>query len=221
MPRLKPAILRLGNLLVSGPDTIHKSENVGNCYVQASTSVHWNDASFGNFRSCRIYCDACGDDESGYLLPMARIAEWNRRLDMETPPLHWPNVDIQLMTLSLDCHELQAEIESIQKRLDTKMLSSHGLPTRRNFGDAELGSNGKLKIESNAGWQTITRDFWLGESTEFLNTFDSLRAIVDDTGTLVDDGCWVERYDHSPAQLASGRRWDWDRKPYAGGANAG
>jgi hypothetical protein len=208
-------------MLVAGPDTIHKSENVGNAYLEASTSIHWNDASFGLIRSCRIYCDACGDDESGYLLPMARIAEWNRRRDMETPPQYWPNLAIQLLTLSLDCQKLQTEIESLQRRLDTGMLTSYGLPTRRNFGGAELGSYGKLKIESRAGWQNIAREFWLGESIEFLNTFDSLRAIVDDTGTPIDDDRWVERYDYTPAQLASGHTWDWDRKPFFIGENAG
>ena len=215
MQRLRPAILRLGNMLVSGPDTIHESESVGNSYVEASTSLYWNDASFGTFRSCRIYCDACGDDENGFLLPMARIAEWNRRHDMETPPSRWPNVGIRLLTMSLDCRELQAEIESIQRRMDSSMLTSHGLPTRRNFGDAELGCDGKLRIESKAGQQSITRDFWLGESSGFLGAFDSLVAIVDDIGTLVEDGCWVERYDHSPNLLASGLGWDWDRNPFS------
>jgi len=211
--RLNPAILRLGNMLVRGPDTIHESENVGNSYVEASTSLYWNDASFGHFRSCRIYCDACGDNDAGYLRPMARIAEWDRPSDMETPELSWPNVKIRLLSFGLDCPSLQAEIESLQKQLDTSMLSSYGLPTRRDFGDAELGTHGKLRIDSGAGWQTITRDFWLGESTQFLNTFDSLQSIVDNLGMPVDDYDWVERYDHSPEQLAAGHRWDWDRKP--------
>ena len=129
MARLSPEILRLGNMLVGGPDTIHETENVGNSYVETSTSVHWNDASFGLFKSCRLYCDACGDDESGYLLPMARIAEWNRRVDMDTPPLAWPNVNIRLLTLEMDSPQLQTEIESLQRRLDVQMLTTHGLPT--------------------------------------------------------------------------------------------
>ena len=208
-------------MLVGGPDTIHESDNVGNSYVQASTSVHWNDASFGLFRSCRIYCDACHDDESGYLLPMARIAEWNRRIDMDTPPLSWPNVNVRLLTFELDCPRLQAEIETLQRRMDTQMITKHGLPTRRDFGDAELGTAGKLRIESSAGWQTLSRDFWLGESPEFLNTFDSLQTIVDDIGTPVGDACWIERYDYSPDLLSMGHRWDWDRKPFPNGDDVG
>ena len=214
MASLSPAILRLGNMLVRGPETIHKSENVGNTYVQSSTSVHWNDSAFGMFRSCRIYCDACGDDESGYLLPMARISEWNRRADMQSPPRNWPNVKFRLLTFGLDCPELQAEIESLQKRMETEILTSYGLPTRRDFGDAELGPHGVIRIESNAGWQNISRNFWLGESTTFLNTFDSLVSIVNDIGKPVDSALWVERYDHSPEQLASGGGWDWNCTPF-------
>ena len=208
-------------MLVGGPDTIHETEYVGNRYVEASTSVHWNDASFGLFKSCRLYCDACGDDESGYLSPMARIAEWNRRADMDTPPLAWPSVNIRLLTLEMDSPQLQTEIESLQRRLDAQMLTTYGLPTRRDFGDTELGTMGKLRIESSAGWQTISRDFWLGESPEFSNTFDSLQAIIDNIGTPVDDFRWIERYDHSPDQLRTGHRWDWDRKPLLGGNNVG
>ena len=152
---------------------------------------------------------------------MARIAEWNRRVDMDTPPLAWPNVNIRLLTLEMDSPQLQTEIESLQRRLDVQMLTTHGLPTRRDFGDTELCTMGKLRIESSAGWQTISRDFWLGESPEFSNTFDSLQAIVDDIGTPVDDFRWIERYDHSPDQLRTGHRWDWDRKPMLGGNNVG
>ena len=195
-------------MLVAGPETIHEVTSVGNSYVEASTSLQLNNSSFTFFRSCRIYCDACGDDESGYLLPLARIAEWDRGADMRDSELQWPNVDIRLLEIELDCPALQDEIETLQKRMDTNLLTSYGLPTRRNFGDAELGSQGVLRIETSAGWQSMSRQFWLGETSQFLDAFDSICRVIDNIGRPVDVTNWVERHEHSPDVLSTGKWWD-------------
>ena len=200
-------------MLVAGPDTIHQAGSVGNSYVEASTSLHQNDSSFTTFRSCRIYCDACGEDETGYLLPLARIAKWDRAADMKTAGLQWPNVDIRLFQIELDCPELQSVIETIQKRMDGNMLTTHGLPTRRNFGDAEHGSHGLLHIETSAGWQRLSRKVWLNETPQFLDVFDSLCNVIDNIGRPVDVAQWVERHEHSPEILSRGKWWDWNYRP--------
>ena len=207
--------LQLGNMLVSGPKAIHQTGSVGTSYVEASTSLLLNDASFSKFRSCRIYCDACGDDESGYLTPLVRITEWDRGSDIKLLDTQWPNISIRLLEIGLDCPILQNEIVTLQKLIDTQMFKSYGLPTRRNFGDEKLGSHGILRIETSAGWQDLSRDFWLGESSTFLNTFDSLCTIAGDIGSPADLSQWVERYEHSPDILSSGKWWDWNYKPQA------
>jgi hypothetical protein len=218
--RIRHVILRLGNMLVTGPDTIHEAASVGNSYVEASTSLHLNNSSFTSFQSCRIYCDACGDDESGYLQPLARIATWDRDADMKITGLQWPNVDIRILEIELDCPALQNEIETLQKRMDANVLTSHGLPTRRNFGDAELGSQGVLRIETRAGWQRLSRQMWLGETPQFLDTFDSLCGVIENIGRPIDVANWVERHEHSPEILSTGKWWDWNYTPQPVGENA-
>ena len=176
--------------------------------LQPACFGHCN--SFSVFRSCRIYCDACGDEESGFLPPLARIAEWDRGSDLQNPGSLWPDVVVDLLELNLDCFELQAEIKSLQQRLDPQKLVYFGLPVRRDFGNTELDELGHLKIETNAGWQTVVREFWLSEVPDFADAFDTIQSTINEFGQPADLRRWVERYDKSPEELADGDSWHWN-----------
>ncbi len=75
-------LLRLGNALLSGPGSVYPADKNRALYLESSISIQWRSEDLRNFRSMRIYCDASGDDEEGYLEPMVRFASWNRSEDI-------------------------------------------------------------------------------------------------------------------------------------------
>lgn len=211
--KLSRAVLRLGNMLVEGPRTIHRSNAIGNKYVESSTAFFWNCPTFSRFRSCRIYCDACGDENSGFLNPMVRFAYWERGEDARNLKPSWPNVVVYLSELPLDCSTLQLQIETLQRRIDTESFIHYGLPVRRNFGENVESGGGRLRIETSAGWQSINREFWISDDSDWMTMFDTIQHVVDAEGRAAVLPDWVERYDQFPAQLASSTTWEWDFKP--------
>lgn len=204
------ALLRLGNVLVEGPDTIHSKDGSGSSHLSSSCSLFWHDSTFTKFRSCRIYCDGSGDDDSGFLPPLVRIAEWERHEDLAEGPPAWPHVLIDLLQVPLDCPEIQREVSRVQALADSNRLTTFGLPTRRNFGDAELGSFGHLRIEAHAGMQTISRAFWLSEAEDCCDLFDSMISVARSCGSVADRERWVERYDRSLDDITTGASWVWN-----------
>lgn len=206
--------LRLGNMLVDGPRSIHRSDAIGTTYVESSTAIHWNCPHFSQFRSCRIYCDACGDEDSGFLNPLVRFASWDRGNDIHNLKPSWPNVVIQLWQLPLDCPELQSEIEALQHRTDTARLVHFGLPVRRDFGENTRCDGGRISVETYAGWQSVKREVWIPADSNWAGTLDTIQSIVYAIGHTAVLSEWIERYDNSPEQLASGTAWEWDFQPH-------
>ena len=211
--KLSRVALRLGNMLVEGPRTIHRSNAIGNTYVESSTALFWNCPTFSRFRSCRIYCDACGDEDSGFLKPMVRFAHWERGEDVRNLKTSWPNVVVCLSELPLDCSTLQLQIETLQRRIDTESFIYFGLPVRRNFGENVECGGGRFRIETIAGWQSLNREFWVPDDSDWMAIFDTIQRVVDTVGRAAVLPDWVERYDHSPAQIATNTAWEWDFKP--------
>jgi hypothetical protein len=209
-PRRKRALMSLGNTLVEGPQTIHEKEKVGVSYLSSVFNLFWHDAAFTTFRSCRIYCDACGDEDSGFRNPLARIAEWERQGDVLDVNLSWPNVDVKLIEIPLDCPEIQREVTRVQALADQSHLTTFGLPTRRDPGGIAAGPSAHLRVGFQAGWQTVSRALWLSEATECINVLDSVSAVVTAFGAPATLGRWIERYDQSFDSIIGSARWLWD-----------
>src|SRR6056297_2957166 len=171
-------------------------------------SLFWNDAAFSAFCSCRIYCDACGDEQSGFLPPLARIARWHRLADVRDQSSAWPSVSIELWSLSPDCPQLHAEVKRQQRLVDRPVLEKFGLPVRRDFGDGGTSSSGQLCIETEAGWQSLSRRFWLKDLIGYADALDRLVAIIRSRGRLSSTAAWTERYGRSP--MTASHHWDWN-----------
>lgn len=203
---------RVGNMIQEGPSTIHAADSVGTSYVEASTSLFWRSEKFSNLKSCRIYCDACGDEEFGFLNPIARIASWNIEADFRNVTHMWPNVIVKLIELPLGCPEIDGLVQRTQKKMETIKLSRFGLPDRRNFGDFNSNPGGHIRIETEAGWQSLIRSFYISEAPEFSDTLSTFESVIYDVGQSVDTANWVERYDYSPAEKTE-RFWEWNYLP--------
>ena len=193
-------------MLAEGPRTIHAKGAVGYKYLESMLGLFWHCKSFATFRSCRIYCDACGDDDAGFLPPLVRIAEWERRKDLLELKPSWPNVNITLLELSLDCPQVEQAVCRVQELIDSKCLTSFGLSTRRKFGEIEFDDLGHLRIEAEAGWQTVARAFWLSEAGDCSDIFDTMTSVVQEHGSVSSSRRWIERYDKSPTSAP----WEWD-----------
>ncbi len=209
-PRRKRALMSLGNTLVEGPHTIHEKGKIGVSYVSTVFDLFWHDAAFMTFRSCRIYCDACGDEDSGFLKPLVRIAEWERQVDVHVVCPPWPNVVVRLIEVPLDCPEIQREVTRVQALADQSHLTTFGLPTRRDPGGIAAGPSAHLRVRFHAGWQTLSRAFWLSEAPECIDVFESVSAVAAASGAAATPSRWVECYDQSFDSISGGARWLWD-----------
>src|SRR6266403_637673 len=85
-------LLRVGNMLLSGPESLYPAGGDGNSYLWSTVSMRWHSQTFDSWRSVRVYCDANGSDEEGYLEPMARFASWDRERDLFVVRPPWPTV---------------------------------------------------------------------------------------------------------------------------------
>jgi hypothetical protein len=144
---------------------------------------------------------------------MVRFAHWERGEDVRNLKPSWPNVVVCLSELPLDCSPLQLQIETLQRRIDTESFICYGLPVRRNFGENVDSGGGLFRIETIAGWQSLKREFWLPDDSDWMTIFDTIQQVVDTVGRAAALLDWVELYDHSPAQLATSTAWEWDFKP--------
>jgi len=125
----------VGYKLLDGPKTIHSSSGDSHPYLESMICIRWHSETFGEWRSVRIYCDANGTDEDGYIDPMVRFARWDRTKDIVVLRPSWPSVLIDLATLPIDSLELQAAVHKLQEVVGQVPFVAHGLPTRRNFGE--------------------------------------------------------------------------------------
>src|SRR5262245_4368019 len=137
-------LLRLGNKLLDGPKMIYSGRDNSHSYLESMISIRCHSETFDEWRSVRVYCDANGSDEDGYLEPMARFATWNRAKDIFVLRPSWPNVLIELATLPIDSLELQAAVHRLQAVVGQVPFVAHGLPTRRNFGEYAGDDKGHL-----------------------------------------------------------------------------
>src|SRR5437870_1818786 len=128
-------LLRVGNTLLSGPESIYPVGGDGHSYVWSTVSMRWHSQTFSEWRSVRVYCDANGSDDEGYLEPMVRFASWDRENDILRVRPPWPNVLVELEGLPIDSLDLQAVVRRLQEALAQVPIVAHGLPTRRNFGE--------------------------------------------------------------------------------------
>ena len=109
-------LLRVGNNLLDGPKTIYSSRGNSHSYLESMISIRWHSETFDEWRSVRVYCDANGSDEDGYLEPMVRFTTWDREKDLALQPT-WPNVLIELATLLIDSLELQSAVHRLQETM--------------------------------------------------------------------------------------------------------
>ena len=94
--------MAVGHMIQDGPNSIHEKGSVGIRYLTPAISLYWHCNMLAKFKACQIYCDASGDEESGYFPPLARLAEWDRSTDMQTFDIAWPNVSVELFQLDPD-----------------------------------------------------------------------------------------------------------------------
>ncbi|MFH5803118.1 hypothetical protein [Alienimonas sp. DA493] len=207
------AKLRIGNALTKGPWTLHVPDRVGWKYVESQHSLHWHDPQGLTWRSVRLYCDACGDDEEGYLDPIARLARWDRLDDLQAAPEGWPDVRIERFRLPLDCPTVQAEVRRQQEAVQALRFRTLGLPTRRDFGEHGPWEAGRFEIRTGGGWDDLKWRGDLGTDSPLADALDRLAAIVRDAGDPLPPTAFVECYDTSFEALADGRRWDWNGIP--------
>jgi hypothetical protein len=204
-------LLRVGYKLLDGPKTIHSSG--GKSYLESMVSIRWHSETFGEWRSVRIYCDANGNDEDGYLEPMVRFATWDRAKDIFVLRPSWPNVLIELATLPIDSLELQAAVHKLQEAVGQVPFVAHGLPTRRNFGEYSGGDRGHLTVQVSSGWQELERAVHVAEVPALYETASILEAELRRLATPVERQLWLERYDRSIDEMLGSDGWYWSGQP--------
>jgi hypothetical protein len=99
---------------------------------------------------------------------------------------------------------------SSQALADQSHLTTFGLPTRRDPGGIAAGPSAHLRVRFHAGWQTLSRAFWLSEAPECIDVFESVSAVAAASGAAATPSRWVECYDQSFDSISGGARWLWD-----------
>ena len=97
-----------------------------------------------------------------------------------------------------------------QALADQSHLTTFGLPTRRDPGGIAEGPSAHLRVRFHAGWQTLSRAFWLSEAPECIDVFESVSAVAAASGAAATPSRWVECYDQSFDSISGGARWLWD-----------
>lgn len=202
-------ILLVGDMLLSGPESMYPVNAEGQSYLWSTLFVVWHSDTFDKWRSIRVYTDGNGSDEEGYLGPVVRFASWDRGRDIHLQP-SWPNVSIDLGGLPIDSPQLQARVRSVQAAVAQVPFAAHGLPTRRNFGPSLGDGKGQLTVRVISGWQNRELSLEVGEAPGLYETLLTVETELRQMATPIDRRAWLERYDCSPNELLARKSWYWD-----------
>ena len=211
--KISSRVLRVGYKLLDGPKTIHSSSGDSHSYLESMISIRWHSETLGEWRSMRIYCDANGSDEDGYIEPMVRFATWDRTKDILVLRPSWPSVLIELATLPIDSLELQAAVHRLQEVVGQVPFVAHGLPTRRNFGEYAGDDRGHLTVQVSSGWQELERAVHVAEAPALYETSSIVEAELRRLAIPVERHVWLERYDRIIDEMLGSGGWYWNGQP--------
>jgi len=203
----------LGNMLLIGPQTIFPASGDRHMYLEAAVSIQWHSETFGHWRSVRIYCDANGSDEEGYLEPMVRFAAWHREKVVLVTRPPWPSVTIELLKLPVDSSDLQIGIRKLQEVMGQVPFPPQGLPIRRNFGACPGDDTGHFTIQVGCGWQQMERSAHVAEAPAFYDVAAALEGDLRRLAIPVERSAWSEHYELSPDEMLQSKGWYWDGQP--------
>lgn len=197
-------------MLIDGPYHIYSRAGESRRCVSTALSLKWHSAQYEQWRSVRIYCDGNGDEEVGYLKPMARFANWDRKTDLALKQSPWPSVRVELSDFPFDSTHIEDRVIALQKEVDRAMIRSYGLVTRRDYGDSPSVADGYLFVDLGSGHQDVSRSAWISEAPCLNRAAEDLYDALRRHSTPVDRANWLESYDWSPSELAHQKMWKWD-----------
>lgn len=211
--RVAPRALCVGNLLLRGPEAIFPSGGDRHLWLGSALAITWHSDTLGVWRSLRIFTDANGSDEDGFLPPIVRFATWDRATDTQQRECRWPNVSTELVALPLDSVELQVAITAFQEAVAKVPFEACGLATRRNFGACPADNRGHLSVTLSSGWQELDRAFWVASAPTVHEASKLLETDLRRLARPEPRDRWSERYDRTPDELVETSAWFWDGQP--------
>jgi hypothetical protein len=206
-------LLRVGGMLVDGPNLILKKDEDGPSCIEKCVSIVWAHESRVQLRSVHIYCDASGSDEEGYLKPIVRFASWERKKDVIELRPAWPQVVVELAELPSNSVELQTVVQTLQVVVGSIPFAPKGLATYRNFGELPEGSHDEVTIGLSSGWQYLERRLFVCEAPGLYEAVQQAETLLRKLGTIVDRNSWEEMYDQAPKDLVRDKSWRWNGRP--------
>lgn len=200
-------------LLLAGPDAIYARPRDSGRYVESVLSIRWRSAQCEQWRSIRIYCDGNGNDSVGFLKPMARFATWDRKTAIETRQPAFASVRVELAEFPLESSEIEDRVAAIQTEADRASFRSHGLATKRNFGDFPSVAGGYLFVDLFSGHQGVSRSAWVSEVQGLNRAAEDLNEALHRHSTPLNRADWFEAYDWSPREITDRQGWEWNGSP--------
>jgi hypothetical protein len=162
------------------------------------------------WRSLRIYCDGNGDEDVGFLKPMARFATWDRKRAIEARLPALDSVRVELGEFPFDSAEIEDRVVALQTEVDRAGIRSYGLGTRRNFGEFPSVADGYLFVDLVSGHQVVSRSAWISEAHRLNRAAEDLNKALHRHSTEVDRAHWLEAYDWSPREISERKGWEWN-----------
>jgi hypothetical protein len=210
MDSSKSVLNKVGMMLLSGPEAVYPNTNDKHGYVCSDIYIKWHSADFGQWSSIRIYSDGDGDEIRGYLNPMIRFANWDRKKAMAEDQDPLSSVSVVLSTLPFESIEVTNSIIALQTEIDRPLLRERSFTTKRQCSDSPEFTGGHLSVEVSSGWQSISRSAWITESPGLHKVIENLKETLQRAMSIVAREDWLEYYDWSPSEIAGRRGWKWD-----------
>ena len=197
-------------MLISGPSAIYAQRHDSSRYVESVISMRWRSAQCEQWRSVRIYCDGNGDEVAGYLRPLVRFANWDRRTALERRESAWTSVSVELAELPFDSPDIENRVIALQRAMDRPSIGSHGWVTRRNHPELPAIEAGFLFVYLESGHQSASRSAWVSEAEQLNRAAEELSDCLRRHSAPVNRSEWLEAYDWSPGEITSRHGWKWD-----------
>lgn len=210
-------LLRIGNKLIEGPDTIFSNYN-NQDWLEKDLQIIIYHSGHQLVESYSIWSDSTMNKEGDFLPPLIRILQWQKSIDIQKGhhcTLYFPSIDIQIgLIKDRNFKKLNAEYINLQKSL----LANHtytpmGISTERNMVATTIDFNKEyldFSVFFRNGLQYLRYSSSENTNNQLVNDITFLIQLLKDSIEPIRKEDWTERYYELNKDYIKGQKFDWN-----------
>jgi len=207
-------VIKIGNKLVEGPSAIFRLSD-GDWLEKDLHITIWNGGSRSTYS---LWTDDSMNKEEGFLPPMIRILNWNRKQDLaelrEDENRKFPTIELELGTIKTSkFDQLENAFISIQKAVkESNDYVPYKISRKRDYAELEIDYDKEyldFSIYVRNGSQALEFSSSGNYSNPLVQQILALIRLLTESIEPVDKSAWKERYYELTEEYLEGEIPEW------------